>query len=81
VKPVFVLEGQYKLFCIAHPEKGSSLRAHAFAMCPAGRARIWLEPEIEICKAFETGLSAEQLAEVLELAMKHAPKLLSAWKE
>jgi hypothetical protein len=81
VKPVFVVEGQYKLFCIAHPEKGSSPRAHAFVMCAAGRARIWLEPEIEICKTFETGLNAEQLAEVLELAVKHASKLLLAWKE
>jgi hypothetical protein len=65
----------YKFFCFPTPR----VRMHVFVICPAGRAKFWLEPQIERAGDLETRLSDDALQEVVEVIKLHAADLGAAW--
>lgn len=51
---------------------------HVHVQSPAGEAKFWLEPHIELAQNF--GLNTRQLNAVLKLVKEHEDEIREAWE-
>ena len=54
-------------------------RIHVHVICPAGEAKFWLEPEIELAR--NHNLTRLQLKEVEEIVEEHFDEFKIAWEK
>jgi len=52
---------------------------HVHIVSSDGEAKIWLEPNIEICKSY--GFTQKQLREITSLTEEHYNELVTAWRK
>lgn len=71
--PTIVRDGQFRLFFFSREE----VRIHVHVAHPAGEAKFWLTPSVEL--ANHTGLSRHQLHEAQRVVEAHLKEIQHAW--
>jgi hypothetical protein len=75
MSPTVFREKGYRFFFFSREEA----RMHVHVVSGDGEAKIWLEPEIEICRNYQ--FSKKQVAEIMALVEEHQNELITAWRE
>ena len=74
MSPTIFKEGPFRFYFFSREEA----RMHVHVHSPAGEAKFWLEPRIELAQ--NHGLNARQVNTVLRLVEEHADEIRKAWK-
>jgi hypothetical protein len=75
MSPTILREKGYRFYFFSREEQ----RKHIHVICPAGEAKFWLEPEINLAKNYN--LSATQLREIEKIIEVHYEEFKSAWEK
>lgn len=73
MSPTVFRERGFRFFFFSREEK----RKHVHVHCSDGEAKFWLEPTTELARNY--GLSAPQLAKIMEIVKLHENELINAW--
>ncbi|MCX6000223.1 MAG: DUF4160 domain-containing protein [Chloroflexi bacterium] len=74
MSPTILREKGYRFFFFSREEP----RSHVHVTCPAGEAKYWLVPDIELAR--NHNLSRAQLREIEGLIEVHHDEITSAWQ-
>lgn len=74
MSPTIFRDGPFRFYFFSREET----RVHVHVHAPAGEAKFWLEPKIEL--ALNHGLSARQLNAAKRLVEEHVDEIRTAWK-
>ena len=74
MSPTVFREGPYRFFFFSREEH----RPHIHVHHPAGEAKFWLDPAIEL--AVNYGLTAQRLSRALSLIQEHEDEIRAAWR-
>jgi hypothetical protein len=72
--PTILRIGPYRFFFNSREEP----RLHVHVASPAGVAKYWLEPEIELANAYN--LKSKELGKLEALVREHADEFKAAWQ-
>lgn len=75
MSPTVLRVAGYRCYFFSREEQ----RPHVHVQHPTGKAKIWLEPNVEVAK--NAGLSAVRLATAQRLVEEHRVEIRAAWKE
>ena len=75
MSPTVFTDGPFRFFFFSREET----RRHIHVTCPAGEAKFWLEPEIELAQSH--GLSEHDLAKARRLIVEREHVIRAAWAE
>lgn len=73
MSPTVLREGPYRLFFFSREEP----RQHVHVAHPDGEAKFWIDPAVTL--AWQTGLSARQLADGQDIVQRHLEEIRDAW--
>lgn len=74
MSPTVFRDGPYRFFFFSREES----RPHIHVSHPAGEAKFWIDPRIELAANY--GLSARQIARVVRLVEEHEDEIRTAWE-
>ena len=74
MSPTVFRYGSYRFYFFSREEP----RMHVHVQSPAGEAKFWLEPQIELAQNY--GLNARQLNSALKLVKEHEDEIREAWE-
>lgn len=75
VSPTVFRDGQFRFFFFSREE----VRIHIHVTCPAGEAKFWLEPAIELARSH--GLTEHELARARRLVEEREDVIRRAWTD
>ena len=75
MSPTVFTDGPFRFFFFSREET----RRHIHVTCPAGEAKFWLEPEIEL--AMQHGLPPHRVSEIRRLVEEHEDEIRRAWQQ
>ncbi len=75
MSPTVFSEGPFRFFFLSREEP----RIHIHVQHSDGEAKIWLEPRIEVDRAY--GLSKPQVNRALRIVQKRESEIRAAWQE
>jgi len=73
VSPTIFREGPFRFFFFSREEP----RIHVHAASPAGEAKFWLDPGIELAKNYR--LSDRDLRRIRDIIAEHEQEIRDAW--
>ena len=74
MSPTVFKEKGYRFFFFSREES----RMHVHVVSGDGEAKFWLEPELQLAKAYR--YNRQQLKEIESLIEEHYHELISAWR-
>ena len=74
MSPTVFRFGSFRFFFFSRAEP----RMHVHVQSPAGEAKFWLEPQIELAQNY--GLNTRQLNRALKLVTEHEDEIREAWE-
>ncbi|MBI2830797.1 MAG: DUF4160 domain-containing protein [Chloroflexi bacterium] len=75
MSPTILREKGYRFFFFSREED----RMHVHITCPAGEAKFWLEPQIELARNYN--FTRSQLKEIEGIIEEHHDEFKVAWHE
>lgn len=75
MSPTVFRDGPFRFFFFSREEE----RIHIHVTCPAGEAKFWLEPEIELARSH--GLAEHDLARTRRLVEEREDVIREAWTD
>ena len=75
MSPTVFADGNFRFFFFSREEP----RCHIHVISPAGEAKFWLEPEIELARSH--GLSEHDVARARKLIEEREHAIRAAWAE
>jgi len=73
MSPTIFRESGYRFFFFSREES----RPHVHVYCSDGKAKYWLDPELELARNYR--LSKVQLNEIEKIIERHYDELKTAW--
>ena len=74
MSPTVFREGPFRFFFFSREEE----RVHIHVQSPAGEAKFWIEPNIELARNHQ--LSDQDLGRALQLVIEHQQEIKHAWQ-